>query len=143
MVRLRLGLESEKRCRNVERMLYINKTMLSSSLNLYGNQEKSCSITLPSQATASNSMQMQAGHINPIQQPVFETARVRTSTTHGPFVERFSHKMRVKTAETTKEILLVYAAFLALSALRSRLLLAASGPLSVSRSQSHQTKELE
>jgi len=36
-----------------------------------------------------------------------------------------------------------YAAFLALSALRSRLLLAASGPLSVSQSQSHQVKELE
>lgn len=38
---------------------------------------------------------------------------------------------------------LAYAAFFALSALRSRLLLAASGPLSVSRSQSHQVKELE
>jgi len=37
----------------------------------------------------------------------------------------------------------VYAAFFALSALRSRLLLAASGPLSVSRAQSHQVKELE
>jgi hypothetical protein len=57
--------------------------------------------------------------------------------------KRLSWKARIENADISQSVHIVYAAFFALSALRSRLRLAASGPLSVSMAQSHQVKELE
>jgi len=81
-----------------------------------------------------NSKKMQTQLTQPV---VRFTRRPRLVIIHTPPANAIGSDFPNDNAKTA------YAAFFALSALRSRLLLAASGPLSVSRAQSHHVKELE